>query len=101
MLVEWLEPSIISKLEQVYDKCERASNNLDNDFYSALNRLKNKLPEQLQEDILMLENVYLLKVNSVIESSYRLGLDDGYKLNNEAVKLIKEIFEFQYKNKCQ
>ncbi|PZM61857.1 hypothetical protein [Paenibacillus dendritiformis] len=73
MLVEWLEPSIQKRIEQIRSEYEVENRPNYNRFISILSDLKDN--EEVMGKLLELESLYIQK-DVFIEKAYRRAVDD-------------------------
>lgn len=73
MLMEWLEPSLQKRIEQIRSEYEVENMSNYNRFISILSDLKTN--DQVMGKLLELENLYIQK-DEFIEKAYRKAVDD-------------------------
>ncbi|BFH15521.1 hypothetical protein J6TS7_65420 [Paenibacillus dendritiformis] len=73
MLMEWLEPSLQKRIEQIRSEYEVENMSNYNRFISILSDLKTN--DEVMGKLLELENLYIQK-DEFIEKAYRKAVDD-------------------------
>jgi hypothetical protein len=81
MLMEWLEPSIEKKINEVISICEIENEDVYKDFSNTLSHIRQNTPAFLMEDLLKLEE-YFVRRFLVADTAYRIGFRDGVDLFN-------------------
>lgn len=79
--MEFLEPSITHKVEEVIREVERKRADDYKRFDTLLSKLKHVVPDHLHDTIAEIEDMYIKRVED-IEPIYRTGFEDCSKLIN-------------------
>ncbi|MEX2460869.1 MAG: hypothetical protein WD469_06150 [Paenibacillaceae bacterium] len=80
MLMEWLEPKVGSRIEEIIEFCDENSNDLFFKLTEIIDVIKNQLPVSESELISDFESMFVSKTKRYVEISYRSGLRDGIGL---------------------
>ena len=80
MLMEWLEPEIEKRIDELTDKSSETSIDITNKIAQIFNDIKINLPQPFSKATTELGDLFILKIRHEIEFSYRSGLYDGLSL---------------------
>ncbi|RUS42256.1 hypothetical protein [Cohnella sp. AR92] len=74
-MMKWLEPSLLKRIDQVSEFCEKEMEVVDQEFKRIFTSISRKIPEASTE-MLRLESLFI-KRYAVVEIAYREGFKDG------------------------
>lgn len=77
MIIEWLEPVIEKRCETINDFIINSENN---QLYNELMKIIKCNHGFNEDDVLDIENIFLLAIRNGVEYSYREGLKDGISI---------------------
>jgi hypothetical protein len=82
MLMEWLEPKVCARIEEITEFCDESSNALFYKLSEIVNVIKTQLPVSESKLISDFEIMFVSKTKHYVEISYRSGLRDGIGLGS-------------------
>jgi protoheme ferro-lyase len=85
MLMEWLEPAIEKRIDEVTEVCDNnlVINGLYDKIIEVLEELKRNMPDQFYPQINDIEKTINARARKIIEVSYRLGFMDGLDIKTD------------------
>jgi hypothetical protein len=83
LLMEWLEPKVCNRIEEITEFCDESSNDLFYKLNEIISIIKAQLPVSERKLISDFEFMFISKTKHYVEISYRSGLRDGIGIGSD------------------